>query len=252
MNINSLEEKQLASHIEDLIKLSEKHYKPCYSDFLNDMQISIALEVLSKCGVSDYVMWGGYENADRVVLCVYPPYNCPELSEFPIEIVNLKYRKTDKLTHRDFLGSLMSLGIKREIVGDIVVGEGITSFFVKSELAGYVKSQIGKIGRVGVTFTDETVDFESMAQEFEEYECTVSSLRIDSVIGAMTKLSRSKAQTLIESGLAAKNSKIVYNTDAKVASGDKISARGYGKFTVIFDGEMTKKGKYRIVIRKLK
>ena len=137
-------------------------------------------------------------------------------------------------------------------MGDIVVGEGISSFFVKSELAGYVKSQIGKIGRVGVAFTDETVDFERIAQDFEEFECTVSSLRIDSIVSAMTKLSRSKAQTLIESGLAAKNSKIVYNTDSKIASGDKISARGYGKFTVIFDGERSKKGKYRIVIKKLK
>lgn len=252
MNINSLEEKQLAAHIEDLIKLSEKHYKPYYSDFLNDMQTSLALEVLAECGVSDYVMWGGYDNADRVVLCVYPPYMCPDSGEFPIECVNVKYRKTDKLTHRDFLGSLMSLGIKREIVGDIVIGEGLASFFVKSELADYVKSQIEKVGRVGVTFTDETVDFDGTSQEFEEISCTVSSLRIDSIVSAMTKLSRTKSQTLIESGLAAKNSKIVYSTDVKVADGDKISVRGYGKFTLVFDGEMSKKGKYRIVIKKLK
>ena len=252
MNVNSLEEKQLVAHVKDLIELSEKHYKPYYSDFLNDMQISTALEVLEKCGVSDYLMWGGYDNADRVVLCVYPQYMCPENSDFPIECISLKYRKTDKLTHRDFLGSLMSLGIKREIVGDIVVGEGITSFFVKSELAAYVKSQIGKIGRVGVTFTDETIDFNGTALEYEEIECTVSSLRVDSIVSAAAKLSRGKAQTLIESGLAAKNSKIVYNTDSKIVSGDKISVRGYGKFTVVFDGEMSKKGKYRIVIKKLK
>ena len=252
MNINSLEEKQLASHIEDLIKLSEKHYKPCYSDFLNDMQISIALEVLSKCGVSDYVMWGGYENADRVVLCVYPPYNCPKLSEFPIEIVNLKYRKTDKLTHRDFLGSLMALGIKREAVGDIVVGEGLTSVFVKSELASYVEMQITKIGRVGVSFTDLEENLDAVSQEYEEKEHTVSSLRADSVVSAVTGLSRSKSRDLIETGLTAVNFEIITSADKKISDNDRISVRGYGKYIIISDGSMSRKGKYRITVKRYK
>lgn len=252
MNINSIEEKQIAAQVKNLIGLSEKHYKSYYSDFLNELQISAALEVLSESRVSDYLMWGGYENADRVMLCVYPEYMCPEYSEFPIECISLKYRKTDKLTHRDFLGSLMSFGIKREVVGDIVVGEGITSFFVKSELADYVRAQIEKVGRVGVAFTDETVDFESSAQEFEELECTVSSLRLDSVISAALRLSRSKAQNLIESGLAVKNSRITYNADSKVSDGDTISVRGYGKFTAASDGEMSRKGKYRIAVKKFK
>ena len=252
MDIHSLEEKQLAAQVKNLAELCEKHYKPYYSDFLNELQISAALEIVSKSGISNYLMWGGYDGAERVMLCVYPDYMCPEMSEFPIECLSLSYRKTDKLTHRDFLGALMSLGIKREVVGDIVVGEGITSFFVKAELAGYVRAQIDKIGKVGVVFTEKTVDFESKVQDFDTMSCTVSSLRLDNVVSAALNLSRGKTQGLIESGVVTKNSKLVYDSDSKLASGDKISVRGFGKFIVIYDGEISRKGKYRIVINKFK
>ena len=252
MDIHSLEEKQLAAQVKNLAELCEKHYKPYYSDFLNELQISAALEIVSKSGRSNYLMWGGYDGAERVMLCVYPDYMCPEMSEFPIECLSLSYRKTDKLTHRDFLGALMSLGIKREVVGDIVVGEGITSFFVKAELAGYVRAQIDKIGKVGVVFTEKTVDFESKVQDFDTMSCTVSSLRLDNVVSAALNLSRGKTQGLIESGVVTKNSKLVYDSDSKLASGDKISVRGFGKFIVIYDGEISRKGKYRIVINKFK
>lgn len=254
LDVNNLsaDEKRLVLHVSDLANLSQKHYKPYYSEFLNEREASLAVDTLNKYGVEDYLLWGGYENADRVMLCVYPPYMCPEYSDFPFECINLKYRKTDKLTHRDFLGSLMSLGIKREVLGDIVVGEGIASFFLKSELSQYVKAQIGKIGRVGVSFTDKTVDFEGVSQSFEDREATVSSLRIDSIVGSAAKLSRAKAQQMIKSGLVAKNFKIISDTDDRVSSGDKISVRGYGKFTITFDGVLSKKGKYRILISKLK
>lgn len=252
MDIHSLEEKQLAAQVKNLAELCEKHYKPYYSDFLNELQISAALEIVSKSGISNYLMWGGYDGSERVMLCVYPDYMCPEMSEFPIECLSLSYRKTDKLTHRDFLGALMSLGIKREVVGDIVVGEGITSFFVKAELASYVRAQIDKIGKVGVVFTEKTVDFESKVQDFDTMSCTVSSLRLDNVVSAALNLSRGKTQGLIESGVVTKNSKLVYDSDSKLASGDKISVRGFGKFIVIYDGEISRKGKYRIVINKFK
>ena len=252
INNLSADEKRLVIHVSDLVELSQKHYRPYYSDFLNEREVSIALDALKKYGASDYLLWGGYENAERVMLCVYPPYMRPEYSEFPFECISMKYRKADILTHRDFLGSLMSLGIKREVLGDIVVGEGIAYFFIKSELSQYVKAQIGKVGRVGVSLTDETADFESVSQSFEDRETTVSSLRIDSIVSSAAKLGRAKAQQLITSGLVAINFKIVGDTDIRVSSGDKISVRGYGKFVVTFDGALSKKGKYRILISKLK
>lgn len=245
----SAEEKQLVLHISDLVKLCEKHCKPYCSDFLNERQAELARSVMQKNGVSAYRFWGGFESASRVMLCVYPEYAEPEDSDFPLECVNVKFRKVDKLSHRDFLGSLMALGIKRETIGDIVVQEGIASFFVKSELSQYVKSQLNKIGRVGIEFCTQTADFTAAVQGFDERECVVSSLRLDSIVGAASRLSRSKAQQLVKSGMTARNFEITYDTDCKVCSGDTISIRGYGKFNVQFDGTVSKKGKYRVLLR---
>ena len=254
MNIKALsgDDRLLAIHISDLVKLSQKRCAPCFTDFLNEMQTAIAVEVMEQECFGDYMFWGGYENADRVMLCVYPPYMCPEKEEFPFECLNLKYPSSRQLSHRDFLGSLMSLGLKREVVGDIVVDRGLTSFFVKSELSAYVKAQITKIGRVGVSFAEERVDLDKISRQYEQRICTVSSLRLDSVISAAANLSRGKSKQLIQSGLAAKNFKVIYDPDCKLQDGDKISIRGYGKFVLNFDGSVSKKGKYRIIVNKLK
>lgn len=253
-DINSLndEERNLILHLGDLVTLSQKYYKPCFSDFLNERQTGLAIDTMKKCGVSDYMLWGGFSEASRVMLCVYPPYMCPEKEDFPLVCVNLKYRSVDVLTHRDFLGSLMALGIKRDVVGDILVQEGLASFFVKSDFEQYVISQIRKIGRVGVAFTDKSVDFDKLSQDFEESECVVSSLRIDNIVSAAAKLSRAKAKQAVESGLVAVNYEITSDTDGKVHSGDKISVRGCGKFIILFDGKVSKKGKCRILLRKFR
>lgn len=245
-----MESKELEDKIRNIRLLSSKHCKPYYTDFLTETELSEAIGVLSAEYEKNYSVFGGFENAERVMLCVYPDYMKPENSEFPISCMNVKYRKADKLSHRDFLGALMSLGIKRDTVGDIVINDGEASFFVKEELAPYIEAQIDKIGRVGVEFTDKCVDFEKISKEYSEHECTVSSLRIDAVLSAALNISRAKAKKLIESGMVAKNSKIVYNTDEGVNNNDKISARGSGKFIVTFGGDMTRKGRYRIIIRK--
>lgn len=253
-DINSLndEERQLVLHLGDLVTLSQKYHKPYFSDFLNERQTSLAVDTMKKNGITDYVLWGGFEGASRVMLCVFPPYMCPEREDFPLVCLSVRYRNTDVLTHRDFLGSLMSLGIKREVVGDIAVQEGLASFFVKADFETYITSQITKIGRVGITFTDRTVDFEKLAQDYEECECVVSSLRIDNVVAAAAKLSREKAKQAVKSGFVAVNYETMYDTDSKVLSGDKVSVRGYGKFIVLFDGSVSRKGKYRILLRKFR
>lgn len=254
LSLNNLsnEEKQFVLHIEDLITLSGKRFKPCFSCFLNERQAEIVRTILNMAGVDSYSFWGGYEGASRVIFGVYPDYFDFSDIDFPLVQLNISYRQADSITHRDILGSLMGLGIKRETVGDIVIEQGLASFFVKSELSDYVTSQITKIGRIGVSFCDKSVDFEASAQSFEERTAVVSSLRIDSIVSAAANISRGKAQTVIASGLTAKNYETVYNTDCKVNSGDKISVRGYGKFTVEFDGSVSKKGKHRILLKQFR
>lgn len=246
------DEKRIISLVSDLERLSERRYEPCYSDFLSESEQFIARRELDFSGRRDFMMWGGYEEAQRAVLCVYPEYSRPQTEDFPFEAVNLSFRRSSSLTHRDFLGALMSIGIKREAVGDIVIGEGVATFFLKKELLPYVSGQIEKIGREGVTFCGKGVDLDAVSQQYEEKSGTVSSLRLDAVICECANLSRSKAQQAVRSGLAAVNSRLVFDSDHKIGDGDKISLRGFGKFIVRCDGSLSKKGKYRITVLKYK
>ena len=244
------EEKRLCAMTADLVRLSERRYEPCYSDFLSESEQTIVLSELKAQGCETYLMWGGYENAQRVMLCVYPMYCQPDERDFPFTALNLRFRTGAKLTHRDFLGSLMALGLKRAAIGDIVIGEGLCTFFVKTELQSYVTGQIEKVGREGVTFVDSGVDLSLSAQRFSDKACTVTSLRTDIIVGECAALSRSKSQQTIKSGAVSVNARLVYDPDAKINDGDKVSIRGSGKFIVHFDGSMSKKGKYKIIISK--
>ena len=246
------EDRRFSLHIADMTVLADKRCKTCYSDFLDEHSLSIALEVLKSRGITDYMLWGGYENAERVMLAVYPEFLKPDVGEFPIDCIGMKFRKNDELSHRDFLGSLMALGLKREAVGDIVIGQGIAAVFIKAELSPYVRSQISKIGRVGIEFTENTPDLSFKTFEFDEYVRTVSSLRADAVVSVCTGLSRAKAQKAVESGLVTVNGSIVYDADRKIQDKDKISVRGSGKFIIESDGAVSKKGRNILNIKKFK
>ena len=110
--------------------------------------------------------------------------------------------------------------------------------------------QIEKVGREGVSFVDSGVDLSLSAQRFADKACTVTSLRTDIIVGECAALSRSKAQQTIKNGAVSVNARLVYDPDAKINDGDKVSIRGSGKFIVHFDGSMSKKGKYKIIISK--
>lgn len=252
MSTSNDDEKRIISMTDDLVRLSQRRYEPCYSDFLSESEQLIAQRRLSFLGERDFIFWGGYENAARAVLCVCPEYAEPDISDFPFEALHLRFRRQAQLTHRDFLGALMSLGIKRGAVGDIVIGQGAASFFLKKELVPFVSGQIEKVGREGVEFCEKGVDLDSVSQQFEEYVRTVSSLRLDAVLSECTNQSRAKSQQTVKSGLTAVNAQLVCDCDHKISDGDKISARGFGKFIIRCDGSLSKKGKYKITILKYK
>lgn len=137
-----------------------------------------------------------------------------------------------KLSHRDFLGALMGLGIKRESVGDILTADGYAVVFVKNEIKNYVISQIQKIGSVGVSVSLWDGTTLPMHNQFYDVNCTVSSARLDNIVSAVVSLSRDKAATAIKQGLVFINSMVIENVSHIVKEGDKISVRGKGKFVV--------------------
>ena len=144
------DDKRLLSRFLDWTEMAEEKYITKHSAFLDERQCRLCEKVMASVKYENYLLWGGYEGAERKMLCVYPQYGDENIIEsFPMQAVTFRFRLEDKLSHRDFLGSLMALGITRGCVGDILVNSGSASVFVKDTVVRDVLG-ISKIGRVGV------------------------------------------------------------------------------------------------------
>ncbi|MEE0929711.1 MAG: YlmH/Sll1252 family protein [Acutalibacteraceae bacterium] len=246
------EDALLIARINNLITASTKRQFPVFLGFLNEHEISITFQYLKKEKSIGYRFFGGYNDSERCILAVAQSNFEIEEYYYPITGLCFKYKTDYKLNHRDFLGSLMGIGIKRESVGDILTGNGIAIVFVKDEIKEYVVSQIQKIGNVGVTIEKWNGIELPVKNEFEEINCTVSSARLDSIISAVVPLSREKSSALIKQGLVFVNALAIESVSYTVKSGDKISVRGKGKFIIGEFSGVTKKGRLKLTIKKYK
>ncbi|MCH5200012.1 MAG: hypothetical protein J1F60_03545 [Oscillospiraceae bacterium] len=240
--VNS-EEKEFCRHIYDLTSKQSFYHR--FTAFLTEREQHLAAYTAESAG-ADCSFWGGYDAAVRRMFSF--PEAEPE--DFPLEAVTFFFREKDKLTHRDFLGSLMSLGVRRDQVGDILVTDGAAVIFV-SRTAAPLLGEIEKVGRVGVS-QRSGICTDLPQQEFDEISVICASNRIDAVISAVCGLSREKAAALVKSGGAVINGVQCGSVSENIDEGDIFSVKGYGKY--IFDsvGNPTKKGKNHIFVKKYK
>lgn len=245
----SHEDKLLAGRVLDSVEASGEKYINKYTFFLDEHQKTLCQKVLASVCCDNYMFYGGYEGAQRTVLGIFEPYSEPVPDAFPLKAVCFSFRKEDILTHRDFLGCIMSLGVERDTVGDILVSEGSAVVFVYDTVYSDV-SALERIGRVGVKTGGDLSSFSFPEQKYISAEGTVASMRIDSVLAVALRLSREKSAALIRSGAVQLNYVVLTGTDAGVSEGDIISAKGYGKFIVRSVGSATKKGRIHITVDK--
>lgn len=193
--------------------------------------------------------WGGFADAERRMLGVFPDGTQPGGAMFPITAVQIAWKSVE-LTHRDFLGALLSLGLKREKIGDFVIRPQECVAFLEDTVATFVLSNLSRVGRAGVTcsvYTGEEVHGEA---HFAEISDTIASERLDCVVSALTRLSRAQAEKCIAGGLVALDFLPVMNRAYRVLSGTVLSVRGYGRFLIDAVGPPTRKGRLRLSARK--
>jgi len=221
-----------------------------FTRFLSPLEIMIINQRFPKNDVK-LGFSGGYEDAERQ-LCAF--YTYEEDAVYPICTLNFKIKsKNSTLSHRDYLGSVLSLGIKRETIGDIVITDDGAIVFCLEEIADYIINNLTKIGGNGVTVTRNTsLDTINIKRDYDQKDTTVSSLRCDTVVAAFLNLSRAKATQYIERGLVTLNYETVKSVSESVKNEDVLSVRGHGKFRVKTDGRLTKKGRIHITICKYK
>lgn len=244
------EDAVLKARLRGAARLAESGGRPGFVGFLDERQASVAQSLMSGLGGPGYLFWGGYENAERVMLGVFPDFTEPRVNHFPISAVTAAYRREDVLTHRDFLGALLHLGVVRETLGDILVEEGRCVFFCRKEISGFLLSQTERIGGVGVRLTAGAAEPLPVLHRFEEFSAVVASARLDCAVAAAVRTSREKAAEKIRSGLVLLDHEAVDSPSAPVREGNRISVRGTGRFVLDSVGPVTKKGRLRIMGRK--
>lgn len=244
------EDALLRARVEDAVRLCEIRSCPRFVGFLDERQQTVARAVLHHCRGVPFLFWGGYEDAERTLLGLFPSFQEPEPAGFPLLALGFSYRRDVGLTHRDFLGTLLSLGVKRETIGDIVWGPGLAVAYVQEELAAHFAASVEKVGGEGVKVLFPYEGELPGGREFEERRDTVASPRLDAVLKVMIGSSREEAARRIAAGLVSVNHAPCLSASAAVKEGDRVSVRGEGRFLVDALGPPTRKGRLFITVKK--
>lgn len=234
----------------DLVRQVEDYYAPQLTDFLDPRQVTIARSVFGQSGLTYYVSSDYYPlEYSRIILA--PTYYELDLADFDLALVAISYQaKFNQLTHSQILGTLLNrLGIKRQLLGDILVAPGQAQVVVSRPLLPLLLTETQKIARVGVRLTELAMSQLMTPQEAkEDRQLLVSSYRLDKLVAGLTKTSRQLAQELIATKKVKVNYQEQLKPDVQVEEGDLISIRGFGRYRVLACTGQTKSGKYKLRI----
>lgn len=237
---NSEDDKLLIAKILDKVKISKKQNRITNSYFLNEFEINLIQKQLQKDKEQQYFFFGGYEEATRQVLIVYPDKLEKEIvlenidniiSAIKIELPN---EITGQLKHKDYLGTLMSLGLERERIGDITVYEDRAYLLVMKENAEYIKNSLKqerKFKKAKIEIIDLS-KIETKPIEYDNINISVNSLRIDNIISELLKTSRKIAIEYLENEKVSINYVVETKNHKTIKEKDLLVIRGQGKYII--------------------
>ncbi|MCQ2539787.1 MAG: YlmH/Sll1252 family protein [Acetatifactor sp.] len=248
---NEKELLQLKNRFHDLADRSYTQGVFTFTGFLGLGEQDIFWQEEGKLRYAGYQMNGGCERADRVVLRFGSEQELGYEVPFPIVCIHIKplqQKFADDLSHRDFLGALMNLGIERSTIGDIKVGEKQAYLFCLDSIAEYICDNLTQVRHTHVS-CQVTESLEEFPEEEPEYlTIQVQSMRVDAVISKVYNLSREKSLVLFKSGKVYVNGRLCENNSRLLKQGEVVNARGFGKFTLSGDCRETRKGKLAVVV----
>ncbi len=242
----------MISHLKDLAERTYRANVYTFSDFLAMADLSDFYAVAaSEFKHVPFSVWGGNEACERKMIRFGDPESLGYEEAFPITALEIKpvmEKFADSLNHRDFLGSLMNLGIERDVLGDIFVKENRAILFVKDSMADYVIENLYKIRHTQVKVSRiEDIGALSISER-KEMSVSVASERIDGVVARVYNLSRSESAELFISGKVFLNGRLMENESRRLSAGDVVSVRGHGKFEFLELGGLSRKGKQYVKV----
>ena len=197
-----IDEKLLLSKTDDLFRLCNKYATARFSDFLDGAELSIIDDKTVMPFDCNIVFYGGYNGSEKKILGVFPQWEEPDFNAFPIVCLKVMGGYSRKLTHRDYLGTVMALGITPQKLGDIVVFDEGAYIFIHEDVAEYVHDNLHKIGNQSVK-AEVISDLAQITVErkYKTIGAICASPRLDAVVGAAANVSRAQASVLINSVL---------------------------------------------------
>ena len=248
----SKDSKVIVNRLLDLANKSYRQNMFTFTDFMSEGDLSLFYDNIKEFQFVKYTVFGGMDDAERNIIRFGDEEELGYIEEFPIVCLCISpvlAKFSDELGHRDYLGSLMNLGIERSVLGDIVIKDKKAYLFCKSDIKDYIVDNLYKIKHTNVKL--EEVQGESICAGSQPVlkEILVPSMRVDVIISSIYNKSRSQAVVLFREHKVFVNGRLYENNSGVLKENDLVSVRGYGRFRYIGIVRNTSKGKYILNIQ---
>lgn len=254
------EDKLLVSKLLDKIEFSQKRNSVEYTDFLDIRQRGLLEKILQNLKYTNYEVYGGYENAERTMIFIYPEkletvfqnHHFDYGTMLKVIRIKLPNELRGKYNHRDYLGAVIKVGVKREKVGDILVTIDGADMIVSKDMIEYLKQSLSELTRFHKSEFEEMSinDIYIVPQRTEILDIIIPSMRVDSIVSELIKTSRSKVIEIINQERVFVNCEVVTKNSKMIKENDQITVRGKGKFKINQILNTTKKGNLVLEVEK--
>lgn len=245
----------ITARIEDKISQCRDGWYVTSTGLLDTHEQALAIAASRHAAGVRTFMYGGYVEAERRMLVCVPkdlPLSDEEAADGLLKVLRVKLPAISReLSHRDYLGSLLGLGIERRLTGDILVRPDGADIIIVPGIEGFLLEELHRIGSVEVkTEAGEIGELIVPEARVEYIRDSVSSVRLDSVVSSAFRISRGKAAEAIRRGLVSVDHAECVKPDAAVHEGASLVLKGKGKAILEETGGESKKGRIRIVIKR--
>lgn len=245
------EGESMAVKLVDFAAQAIKSRKCKLTGFLSPFEQEMAGTIANSLGELHVDFYGGYRGAERQ-RAAFCHTEFPGTPNFEIAVIRAEWNgEFARLGHRDVLGSIMSLGVDREYIGDIIATKDFARLLVDKKMCDYFTANLTQIGSTAVkTTVDELENISAKEERTKEIKSTVASLRVDSIAAAGFGMSRSKAAQEIAAEKIKLNWQTVKNASQSIKEGDILSMRGRGRLEVAEIRGQTKKGRVGVLLKR--
>ena len=254
------EDKLLVSKVLDKLEFVQKKNSIETTDFLDMHQKTVAEKVLKSQKITNYICYGGYSNAERVMIIIYPEKLEDVFNNKQYDFNNivrvirviLPNEMKGKYSHRDYLGAVIKVGLKREKVGDIIVNLDGADLIVSKDISKYIVDSFKELTRFSKSdIYEESIEKLNITEpKTEVLNIIIPSMRMDSIVSELIRTSRSKALEIINAERVFVNSEVITKNSKMLKENDMITVRGKGRFKIIKILNSTKKGNLVLEVEK--